>query len=116
MKLRYLLIIVVLAVLVFGGFRYATYDKPVEVAAKQADIGLVEATVANTRAGTVKARHRARLAPSIGGRIATLDVKKGDRVKQGQILLTLWNDDIRSQLELARREAEVAQVLSRESC
>jgi len=116
MKLKYLIVVLVLAALVYGGIQYVSREKPVEVTAKQADIGLVEATVANTRAGTVKARHRARLAPSIGGRIATLDVKKGDRVKQGQILLTLWNDDIRSQLELARKEAEVAQVLSTESC
>ncbi len=116
MKLKYILLFLLFAFLIFGSFQYATRDKPIEVTARQADIGLVEATVANTRAGTVKARHRARLAPAIGGRIATLDVKKGDKVKKEQVLLTLWNDDIRSQLKLARREAEVAETLVKESC
>ncbi len=78
--------------------------------------GLVESTVANTRAGTVKARHRARLAPAIGGQIASLEVQKGDQVKQGQVLLTLWNDDIQAQLKLSRQETAVAEALAREAC
>ncbi len=78
--------------------------------------GLVESTVANTRAGTVKARHRAKLAPAIGGQIATLDVRKGDPVHKGQILLSLWNDDIRAQLQLSREETAAAQALARKTC
>ena len=116
MKYRYLIVVLLLGTLTYGGIRYVTREKPVEVTVKPVDSGIVESTVANTRAGTVKARHRARLAPSIGGRIATLDVKKGDRVKKDQVLLTLWNDDLRSQLKLSRQEAAAAETLTRESC
>jgi len=38
--------------------------------------GRVEATVANTRAGTVEAYHRARMSPSVGGKVAELPVKQ----------------------------------------
>jgi len=116
MKLRYLIILLVAGALVYTTIWYVKQEKPVEVTAKQVDRGIVEATVANTRAGTVEARHRARLAPAIGGLIATLDVKKGDRVKQNQILLTLWTDDLRSQLKLAHQEVKTAEILARETC
>ena len=49
--------------------------------------GVVAESVTNTRAGTIKACQRARLAPPSGGQIAKLPVKKGDHVKKGQILL-----------------------------
>lgn len=116
MKFRYIIVVLVVAALAYGTIRYATREKPVEVTVKQVDKGIVESTVANTRAGTVKARHRARLAPAIGGQIATLDVKKGDQVKKDQVLLTLWNDDIRSQMKLAAQEAAAAETLVLESC
>ncbi len=116
MKYRYVVIILLLGVLVYGGIRYLSREKPIEVTAKQIDRGMVESTVANTRAGTVKARHRARLAPSIGGLIETLDVNKGDQVKKNQVLLTLWNDDLRTQLKLAEHEAEAAGILAKETC
>ena len=55
----------------------------------------MRATVSNTRAGTVDACSRARLAPIMGGQIASLPVSEGDAVEKGQILLELWNDDLR---------------------
>ena len=58
--------------------------QPIAVAVKAVIRGIVEASVSNTRAGTVKACRRARLAPAIGGQIAKLAVKEGDRVSTGQ--------------------------------
>ena len=82
--------------------------KPVEVVVKPVTRGTVERTVSNTRAGTVKSCRRAKLSPNIGGQIATLAVKKGDQVKEGDLLLELWNEDLKAQILLAEREVEVA--------
>jgi HlyD family secretion protein len=68
----------------------------------------VERTVANTRAGTVKACRRAKLSPGIGGQIAKLPVKKGDSVKAGQLLLEIWNADLEAQASLVEREVTAA--------
>jgi HlyD family secretion protein len=72
--------------------------------------------VANTRAGTVKACRRARLAPSVGGQIETLAVHEGDRVERGDLLLELWNQDLAAQVTLAEREAEAAEARARAAC
>lgn len=77
--------------------------------------GLVEATVANTRAGTVKARRRAKLAPSVGGQVDKLLVKEGDHVAEGQVLIELWHQDLDAQLALARSEAERAAALAEQA-
>ena len=47
---------------------------PIPVVVAVVDRGLVRATVANTRAGTVKACRRAGLAPALGGQLAKLPV------------------------------------------
>ena len=73
---------------------YAMRPKPVSVVVVEAGVGRVETTVANTRAGSVAACRRAKLAPPAGGRIEKLNVREGDRVRAGQVLLTLWNDDL----------------------
>jgi HlyD family secretion protein len=78
--------------------------------------GVVAETVTNTRAGTIKACQRARLAPAMGGQIARLPVKKGDRVQKGQILLELWNEDIRAQVDLAERDSVAARARAEQAC
>lgn len=78
--------------------------------------GLVEEVVANTRAGTAEACRRARLAPGTGGQIETLKVHEGDRVTAGQLLLELWNQDLKARVTLAEREAEAAEARSHAAC
>ncbi len=116
MKRISLFVITLVLVGVFFAFRYFVREKPVAVAVKEADIGTVEATVANTRAGSVKARWRARLAPAVGGRIATLNVRKGDEVEAGQLLLALWNRDLEAERDLAEEQAKVAEATALETC
>ncbi len=95
---------------------YLARPKPVEVIVATADHGTVEDTTANTRAGTVKACRRAGISPSIGGQIARLPVKVGDKVKAGEVLLELWNDDLQSRVALATSEAHAKKALARQSC
>ncbi|TFG87999.1 MAG: efflux RND transporter periplasmic adaptor subunit [Chromatiales bacterium] len=95
---------------------YSTRPKPVAVTVAEVGRGAVLATVANTRAGTVDACDRARLAPPMGGQIARLPFKEGDRVQKGDILVELWNEDQRAQVSQAEREAVSARSRTREAC
>jgi HlyD family secretion protein len=99
----------------YGAWHF-TRPKPVSVILATLERGRVEATVANTRAGTVNACRRARLAPAVGGPIARLPVREGDRVAAGQVLLELWNEDLRAALTLAEREADAAVSRAEEAC
>ncbi|HET8697738.1 MAG TPA: efflux RND transporter periplasmic adaptor subunit [Gammaproteobacteria bacterium] len=114
--MKRLTIIAVLAIVVLAGVWYFARPKPIKVAIVEVTKGPVAATVTNTRAGTVDACRRARLAPASGGQIETLPVKKGEHVKAGQLLLELWNDDTKAQLELERRDAVAARSRAREAC
>ncbi|MEW6269986.1 MAG: efflux RND transporter periplasmic adaptor subunit [Thermodesulfobacteriota bacterium] len=93
-----------------------TREEPVAVTLAAVERGRVERTVANTRAGTVEACQRAKIAPATGGQIERLEVREGDRVTAGQLLLELWNDDLSAQLELARREHVATQSRAEEAC
>jgi len=95
---------------------YLSRPKPVAVTVAEAGPGDVLATVANTRAGTVDACNRARLAPPMGGQIARLPFKEGNQVRKGDVLLELWNQDQRAQVSQAEREAVAARSRTREAC
>ncbi len=94
----------------------ASRKEPLEVVLKPVARGMVRATVANTRAGTLEACNRARLSPAIGGQIARLPIKEGDHVQAGQLLLEMWNADRTAQVVLAEREADAANARAREAC
>jgi HlyD family secretion protein len=95
---------------------YLTRPDPVQVVVKPVDLGIVERTVANTRAGTVKACRRAKLSPSIGGQIAKLPIREGDTVKSGDLLLEIWNQDLAAEVRLVVSEAEAARARARAAC
>ena len=84
---RSLLVVVALGVIAVA--LRLTVFKPeilrVEVA--RVDRGPVEETVTNTRAGTIQSRRRASLSTEVGGRVEKLPVRKGDRVRVGEVLL-----------------------------
>jgi HlyD family secretion protein len=104
------------AIALAASFWYYTRPAPVMVKLATVSRDTVEATVSNTRAGTVIACRRAKLSPSLGGQIATLDIHEGDEVKQGQLLLELWNEDLRAQLEHANSSAKAARSQTTAAC
>ncbi len=112
---RWIILFLLIASAIFLIWRY-TRPEPIEVVVKPVDQGTVEQTVANTRAGTVKACRRAKLSPSIGGQIAKLPIREGDIVKAGQLLLELWNKDLVAQVTLAESEAESAKARAKAAC
>jgi HlyD family secretion protein len=100
----------------FWGWRYFSAVKPLEVSVAEVGYGRVESTIANTRAGTVKACRRAKLSPQGGGQISRLLVREGDHVKAGQTLIELWNHDLAAQLKLAEEQVRAARAHHKEAC
>jgi len=118
MKRRYgFWVLILLVIAIPGGLIWHfTRPKPLEVVVRPVERGTVEQTVANTRVGTVNACRRAKLSPSVGGQIAVLPIREGDRVRAGTLLLELWNDDLEAEVVLAKREVDVARARARAAC
>jgi HlyD family secretion protein len=115
-NLRRWVLVLLLAAVIAAAVWYFTRPKPVEVTLAKVDRGLVERTVANTRAATVTACRRAKLAPQAGGQIARLLVREGDRVKKNQVLLELWSEDLRAQVRLAEDQLSAARARADQAC
>jgi HlyD family secretion protein len=115
-RAKQLLLLILLAVSTGFALWYANRPKPIDIVVEAAQKGLVEETVANTRAGTVKACRRAKLSPGIGGQIAVLEITEGDLVKQGTLLLSLWNKDLMAEIALNEAEAKAASASARAAC
>ena len=89
---------------------------PIPVRVASVERGRVEQTVTNSRAGTVKARRRAKLSPQEGGRVVALPRHKGDRVHAGDVLLELDASVPRARLDLAQRQRESAAAEGERAC
>ena len=103
-----LLLIVLAGVFVW----YKMRPKEIEVSVVQVTLGTVEKIVANTRAGTLNACRKANLSPATGGQISVLTVDEGDVVKEGQLLLELWNNDLKAQAALAGKEIMASEAMA----
>ena len=115
-SLRTLIILAVVAAVVIGVLWRLTLPKSVAVIVKEVDRGRVEATIANTRAGSIEACQRTKLSTILGGRIEILAIKEGDKVKKGQLLMKLWNDDQKAQQTLADTQVDQAKKQVGEAC
>lgn len=115
MNIKSLLIVATLAMLIAVYF-YSRRIEPIEVEAHSLSRGEVQATVANTRVGTIKACRRAYLAPATGGQVAALHVKEGAKVKQGQLLLEVWNQDLKAQVELQKAQIKANRASAEQAC
>jgi HlyD family secretion protein len=115
-SLRTLIVLVVVIVTAGAVLWRLTLPKSIAVVVKDVDRGRVEATIANTRAGSVEACQRTKLSTILGGRIEILAVKEGDKVKKGQLLMKLWNDDQKAQQTLADTQVDQARKQVGEAC
>lgn len=112
---RLLVLLVVAATAGLIAWRY-TRRPSVPVVVGKVDRGRVERSIANTRAGTVRACRRAKLAPAAGGQIAALRVHEGDRVTEGQVLLEVWNGDSTAQARVAAEQSRAARLRAEQAC
>ncbi len=113
---RVLILILTIIAAAAVGWSLFSRPPPIRVAVVSVERGDVLSTVSNTRAGTVDACRRAGMSPSLGGQIATLPVRKGDAVTTGQVMLELWNDDLRAELEATRRDVVASRARKDEVC
>lgn len=116
---RWLIRLAVLVILVAAGLALrATVlrPEPLEVRAEPLARGRVEETVTNTRAGTVKARRRAQLAPEVGGRVVSIAHREGERVTAGEVLMRLDASLGEAQVTLSRREVQAAEAQREQAC
>jgi len=110
-------VIVLALVAVVALLRYTAFaPDPVPVRVAVAEQGRVEETVTNSRAGTVKARRRAKLAPETGGRVLELPRRRGARVKKGDLLLRVDDALQRAQLSLSQDERKTAIAQRDQAC
>ena len=110
------IILAIIAAVIIATYISSKRPEPVLVSAVEVTRGDVIASVTNTRAGTVDACRRAGIAPATGGSIIGLYVADGEVVKQGQLLLELWNSDHKAQVLVAERDAVASKSMSRQAC
>lgn len=111
------LIIAALVVLALAGIWWGkNREVPLPVKAVVVDRGRVEATVSNTKAGTIKACRRSKLSMRSGGVVDKLFVKEGDTVRQGQLLLELWNRERRTNLAQANATLKASIEKVKQAC
>ncbi|MDH3405284.1 MAG: efflux RND transporter periplasmic adaptor subunit [Acidobacteriota bacterium] len=89
---------------------------PVPVTVAEVARGRVESTVTNSRAGTVRTRRRAKLSPELGGQVAELPFREGDRVAAGDVVLRLDDRAQQARLALARSEVATARAERERAC
>ena len=114
--LRTILYLAVLAAIVLALRLTVFREAPVDVTVFRAARGRVEETVTNSKAGTIQSRRRASLSTELGGRVEKLPVKKGDRVRAGDVLIELSQAEYRAQVALAERGLDAARAVEREAC
>ncbi|WP_320819110.1 efflux RND transporter periplasmic adaptor subunit [Thalassolituus sp.] len=89
---------------------------PIAVTTTTVQMGTVESLVSNTRSGTIQACLRSHLSLTQGGQVNQLLVQQGDKVVAGQLLMTLWNDDIKAGLAQAQAQVAIAQSNKASRC
>jgi len=109
--------IAVVAALSLGAlaYRLLSSDAPeVEVVRAQAESGGDAAGVVLTASGYIVPHHKINVNSKVTGRVAWIGVEKGDKVKEGQVLVRLEDDEFRAQYEQAKGAAENARAYLQE--
>jgi RND family efflux transporter MFP subunit len=109
-------LIIVIAALGFGGWRWVARERPIEVQVTTVTMrpAGTQAAVLNA-SGYVTARRRATVSSKITGKVVEVNVEEGRRVAQGQVLARLDDSTPRAALALAQAQAEAARRALREN-
>ena len=89
-------------------YRWAARDIPVvEVVRAAAETSNMPGVVLSA-SGYIVAHHKINVNSKVTGRVAWIGVEKGDKVKEGQVLVRLEDDEFRAQVEQAKGAVENA--------
>ena len=115
-----IVIAIVLVALAIGAlFAYQKLNAAVAVQITQVQSPMNESAAGEqvilTATGYIVAAHKIEVASKVVGRVAWIGVEKGDRVKAGQVLVRLENDEYRAQLlqdqgQLANLQAKLEEL------
>lgn len=115
-KSLYLIALLGLVALVFVLRMTVFAPDPVEVRIAEVERGTVQSTLTNSKAGTVEARRRSRIAAEIGGRVVEIRHREGDHVKSGELLVRLAEESLRAKLEQVKEGVPVATARLEDAC
>ncbi len=91
-------------------YRLFSNDAPevevVRASAQSSDVG----GVVLSASGYIVAHHKINLNSKVTGRVKWIGVEKGDKVKEGQVLVRLEDDEFRAQYDQAKGAAENARA------
>jgi HlyD family secretion protein len=89
-------------------YRLMASAPEVEVARATAEGGNIAGSVVLTATGYVVPHHKINVNSKVTGRVKWIGVEKGDKVKEGQVLVRLEDDEFRAQYSQARGSADAA--------
>src|ERR1700761_3354500 len=110
--------IILVAIAVGGLFAYQKINAPLAVRVVQVQSPMSASAAGEqmvlTATGYIVAAHKIEVASKVNGRVAWIGVDKGDKVRAGQVLVRLEDDEYRAQVEqqkgqLANLEAKLAE-------
>lgn len=111
------IIVAVVAIGALIGYQKLNAATPVHVVHVQSPVTADAAgqQVVLTSTGYIVAAHKIEVASKVNGRVAWIGVEKGDRVKAGQVLVRLEDDEYRAQLlqaqgQLANLQAKLEEL------
>jgi len=90
--------------------------EPIPVKTTVVSRGIIDSTVTNSKAGTIRARQRARLSTEIGGRVVEITHREGGVVAQGELLLLLNDSTLRAQENQALEAIRASDAHYQEMC
>lgn len=103
--------VVVLLGLVALAYRVLASETPeVEVVRATAEGSSVAGSTVLSASGYIVAHHKISVNSKVTGRVAWIGVEKGDKVKEGQVLVRLEDQEFRAQYEQARGGVESAKA------
>ncbi|MBI4909437.1 MAG: efflux RND transporter periplasmic adaptor subunit [Acidobacteria bacterium] len=98
-------------------FFYGKANAPAEVeiqritaSIEQSATSAAQGEVILNATGYIIAAHKIQVASKVVGRVLAINVEKGDRVKEGQILARLEDDEYRAQLQQGRGQLQALQA------
>jgi HlyD family secretion protein len=90
--------------------------EPIPVKTTVVSRGIIDSTVTNSKAGTIRARQRAHLSTEIGGRVVEITHREGGVVAQGELLLLLNDSTLRAQENQALEAIRASDAHYKEMC
>lgn len=111
-KILLLVLSAVVVLVAAGGYLYfSSAAKPISVAeVKLESGGSSQGDTVLSASGYVVAHHKIAVGAKVMGRVAWIGVEKGDKVRQGQVLVRLEDSEFRAQSNQARANLAAAQA------